>query len=337
MKYYIEKCLNKENLTVTEAAEALEKIMNGEATDAQIAGLLVALRAKGETTEEIVGFAKTMRARAVPVSVEDPHAIDMCGTGGDGTGTFNISTVASFVVAGAGVTVAKHGNRSVSSQCGSADVLTALGVNIDLDAERVSRIINEIGIGFLFAPKFHPAMKHVAKARTELGIRSIFNMLGPLTNPARVRKQVIGTYHPLVAQKLAHASSLLDALHVCVVHSTDGVDEITISNPTSVIEVKEGTIKEVYEVSPETFGFKRYPLRVLQTKGKEENVQVALRVLRNEPSPARDVVVANAAYGIYVSGKTQSVDEAISLAQESIASGRALEKLNQLINISKSV
>ncbi len=336
MKYYIEKCLNREHLTTAEAAEALDYIMSGKATDAQIAGLLIALRAKGETVSEIVGFATTMRQKAVSITIEDPTAIDMCGTGGDGSNTFNISTVASFVVAGAGVTVAKHGNRSVSSQCGSADLLSALGVNIDLEPQKVADAINKIGIGFLFAPKFHPAMKHAAKARTELGVKSIFNMLGPITNPAGVRRQLIGTFHPTVAEKIAHSLLPLGAKHACVVYSSDGVDEITLSNQTSIYEVKNATLEQVYEVNAKTFGLKEYPLKVLQTSGKEENVSIALSVLKNEASPARDVVVANATYGIYVSGKAESLQHAKQIAEESLESGRAMQKLKQLIEFSKT-
>ncbi|MCX7984295.1 MAG: anthranilate phosphoribosyltransferase [Bacteroidetes bacterium] len=337
MKYYIEKCLNNEHLTIEEASQALDTIMSGGATDAQIAGLLVALRAKGETVDEIIGFARTMREKAIKINIEDDNAVDLCGTGGDGTNTFNISTVASFVVAGAGITVAKHGNRSVSSQCGSADLLTALGVNIDIEPEKVRRAINTIGIGFLFAPKFHPAMKHASKARTDLGIKSIFNMLGPITNPASVQKQVIGTYSPTVAQKLAHALSSLGSEHACVLHSHDGADEITLSSTTSIFEVKRGTVAEVYNISADTFGVRNAPLRVLQTKSKEENISIALSVLRNEQSPARDVVIVNAAYGIYVSGKAKSIGEATMAAQESLQSGRALQKLQQLIDFTNAV
>lgn len=337
MKYFIEKCLNKEHLSTEEAAQALDTIMSGNATDAQIAGFLVALRAKGETPEEIIGFAQTMREKSVKIGIDDPDAIDMCGTGGDGAGTFNISTVASFVVAGAGVTVAKHGNRSVSSQCGSADLLAALGVKIDLEPEKVAEAVNAIGIGFLFAPKFHPAMKHAAKARTELGIKSIFNMLGPITNPGLVKKQVIGTYHPTVAQKLASAVTKLGAEHVCVLHSHDGTDEITLSNPTAVYEVKEGKFVGSYDVTAETFGLQRSPFHTLKTSTKEQNVAIALSVLRNEPSPARDVVIANAAYGIYVSGKVRTIAEATTAARESLESGKALQKLEQLITFTNAV
>ncbi|HOV99447.1 MAG TPA: anthranilate phosphoribosyltransferase [Bacteroidota bacterium] len=336
MKYFIEKCLNNEHLTTSEAADALDTIMSGNATDIQIAGLLIALRSKGETVDELVGFAKMMRSKAIPIAIEDPDAIDMCGTGGDGAGTFNISTVASFVVAGAGVTVAKHGNRAVSSHCGSADLLSSLGVKIDLEPEKVAESINKIGIGFLFAPKFHPAMKYAAKARTELGVKTIFNILGPITNPCGVKKQLIGTFNPEIAQKIAHALLPLGSDHACVVYNYDGVDEITLSNVTSVFEVKDGTREKVYKVSPETFGMRKQTLQHVKTSGKEENVKIAMSVLKNEPSSARDVVVANAAYGIYVSGKAKSVDNGIAMAQESLESGRAYQKLQQLIDFSNA-
>ena len=260
MKQYIEKCLNGAHLTADEASDALDLIMTGQATDVQIAGLLIALRAKGETAEELVGFARTMRAKAVRLQLNDPNAIDMCGTGGDGRGTFNISTVASFVVAGAGVTVAKHGNRSVSSRSGSADLLGALGVNIQIPPERVRDCVNHAGIGFLFAPLFHPAMKFVGKARGELGVRTIFNMLGPITNPAGVRRQLVGTFRKDVASMLACALGQLSTQRACVVHSDDGLDEVTVSGETAVFETGEdGTVRS-YVVSPGSFGLVSRPV-----------------------------------------------------------------------------
>ena len=270
MKYYIEKCLHGEHLTTEEASRALEIIMSGSATDVQIAGLLVALRAKGETIDEIVGFAQTMRSKSVRISVDDSAAIDMCGTGGDGSGTFNISTVASFVAAGAGITVAKHGNKSVSSRCGSADVLVELGVKIDLTPEKAAESINSIGIGFLFAPMFHPSMKFAGKARTELGIQTIFNILGPLTNPAGVGRQLIGTFNKRTAEKLAHASHSLGSHHVCVVYSREGVDEVILSGTTSVHEMRRENPVESYErtcrVIPPAFSCSRFSQRQRQRR-----------------------------------------------------------------------
>jgi anthranilate phosphoribosyltransferase len=331
MKQYIEKCLAGSDLAVEEASEALELIMTGGATDAQIAGLLIALRAKGESIEELVGFARTMRRRSVKVRLEDPDAIDMCGTGGDGLGTFNISTVASLVAAGAGVTVAKHGNRSVSSRSGSADLLAALGVNLQAVPERVQECVNVLGVGFLFAPLFHPAMRYASKPRTELGTRTIFNMIGPITNPAGVRKQLIGTYHSSVASTLAGALASLETGKACVVHSDDGMDEVTLSGSTRVYEVAGTGAVRRYAVSPADFGLECHSLAAIRGGTCEENAGIALRVLHGEHFPARDVVIANAAFGIYVSGRADGVREGAALAAESIDSGKAMQKLEQLV------
>jgi anthranilate phosphoribosyltransferase len=331
MKTHIEKCLAGEHLTVEEASSALSTIMTGQATDAQIAGLLIALRAKGETVDELVGFARTMREHGIKLHIEDPNAIDMCGTGGDGLGTFNISTVASFVVAGAGVTVAKHGNRSVSSQSGSADVLTALGVNVQCSAETVEACINRIGIGFMFAPLFHPAMKHAAKPRMELGVRSIFNMVGPLTNPAGVKRQLIGVYNPQVAPLLAGSLQKLGAEKACVVHSDDGLDEVTLSGGTIVHEVNGNEPLKEYRLQPKDFGFSLHSLESLRGGDKNDNAAITLEVLQGKKCPARDVVIANAALGIYIGGKTKTIIEGNQKAEDSIDSGKALEKLQQLI------
>jgi anthranilate phosphoribosyltransferase len=331
MKTYIEKCLAREHLTIDEASKALGIIMTGQATDSQIAGLLIALRAKGETVDELVGFARTMREHAVKIKIDDPDAIDMCGTGGDRLGTFNISTVASFVVAGAGITVAKHGNRSVSSQSGSADVLTTLGVNIQCPAETVQACINRIGIGFLFAPLFHPAMKYAAKPRMELGVRSIFNMVGPLTNPAGVKRQLIGVYNPEVPSIFAGALQKLGAERACVVHSDDGMDEVTLSGGTSVQEVNKNEQLRKYRLQPKDFGLPQHTLESLRGGDKNTNASIALEVLQGKKTPARDIVIANAALGIYIGGKTNTIIECKQKAEESIDSGKALDKLQQLI------
>lgn len=333
MKKQIEKCLAGSDLTIEESSSALEMILSGQATDAQIGGLLVALRAKGETVDELVGFAQILRDKGIRMNIEDPDAIDMCGTGGDGLGTFNISTVASFVVAGAGVTVAKHGNRSVTSRSGSADVLTALGVNVHCSPETVQECINRTGIGFLFAPLFHPAMKHVAKQRVEIGVRSIFNMLGPLINPAGVRRQLIGAYHPVAMRLLAGALRELGAVKACIVHSDDGMDEVTLSGSTAILEVKGKGEINAYKVEPKDFGLKQSALDSIQGGDKEVNAAIAVSILNGEASPARDVVLANAAMGMYVAGKAKSLPEGKDMAEESIDSGRAMEKLNQLINL----
>ncbi len=331
MKNFIEKCLTKENLTVEEASNALNLIMTGQATDSQIAGLLIALRAKGEFVDELVGFAKTMREHSIKISIADPNAIDLCGTGGDSTNTFNISTVATFIVAGAGITVAKHGNRSVSSQSGSADVLSALGVNIQCSPETTQACINRIGIGFLFAPLFHPAMKYAAKPRQELGVRSIFNMIGPLTNPAGVKRQLIGVFQKDAAKKIAGALQKLGTEKACVVHSNDGLDEVSLADLTHVLEViKNEQIKE-YHLTPEDFRFTSYSKESIQGGDKNRNAEIALDILKENKSSARDIAVANAALGIYVAGKAANLVEGKLIAEESIDSGRAYEKLQQLI------
>jgi anthranilate phosphoribosyltransferase len=330
MKYYIEKCLRREDLTVEEASEAMQTIMDGAATEAQVAGMIVALRAKGETVDEIVGFARTMRKNGGRIIVQDPNAIDLCGTGGDGSNTFNISTVASFVAAGAGVTIVKHGNRSVSSTCGSADLLATLGVKLDVSIPRVEQCVNEIGIGFLFAPLFHPAMKYAAKPRVELGIKSIFNMLGPITNPGNVKKQVIGVYDLAVAEKIAEAVRQLGSVHVCVLCNEERVDEVLLSAPTVVYEMKYGEEMRQYRVDAETFGLPSSSLADVKTTSKEQNAEITLQVLGGIDSPASHTVVANAAMGIYVAGKASNLKDAVTLAQESIASGSALRKLQLL-------
>ncbi|RPI06103.1 MAG: anthranilate phosphoribosyltransferase [Ignavibacteriae bacterium] len=331
MKTHIEKCLSGEHLTIGEASSVMDTIMTGQATDSQIAGLMVALRAKGETIDELVGFARTMREHAVKMTIHDPDAIDMCGTGGDGLGTFNISTVASFVAAGAGVTVAKHGNRSVSSLSGSADVLTALGVNVQCTAETVQACIDRIGIGFLFAPLYHPAMKYAAKPRAELGVRSIFNMVGPLTNPAGVKRQLVGVYHSGVAHLFSGALQKLDVEKACIVYSDDGMDEVTLSGGTVVHEVNKNSPLREYHVRPEDFGFSTISLESLHGGDKNANAGIALNILKGESSPARNVVIANAALGIYVAGKAKTILEGTQKAVESIDSGKALEKLQKLI------
>ncbi|HEY6952526.1 MAG TPA: anthranilate phosphoribosyltransferase, partial [Bacteroidota bacterium] len=259
-----------------------------------------------------------------------------CGTGGDSLGTFNISTIAAFVVAGAGVTVAKHGNRSVSSKSGSADLLMALGVNVQCAPPRVQDCINSVGIGFLFAPMFHPAMKFVGKTRAELGIRTIFNMLGPITNPAGVRKQLIGTYQATVAPKLAQAIERLSTDKTCVVHSKDGLDEVALSGDTTVYEVEQQRPPRQYEVNPSFFNLPTQPLSALKGGSPAENATIAQHVLGRNPGPARDVVLANAAFGIYVAGKARTLHEGSAMAAEAIDSGRAMEKLRRMVEFTNA-
>jgi anthranilate phosphoribosyltransferase len=331
LKPYIEKVLERQHLTSDEAAEALELIMTDQGTDTQIAALLVALRAKGETIEELVGFARTMRRNAVRIHVEDECAIDMCGTGGDGLGTFNISTISAIVAAGAGATVAKHGNRSVSSRSGSADVLAALGVNVQLAPEHVGECVNTVGIGFLFAPLFHPAMKYAAKTRTELGIRTIFNMLGPITNPAGVRRQVIGTYHPSVAVRLAGALRTMDSGRAYVIHSADGMDEVGLSGLTHVQEVAGDAPVREYALSAGSFGLDRQAPDGVKGGDAVQNAEITRRILEGNREPGRDVVIANAALGVYVAGKAGDLKEASLMAAEAIDSGRAKQALHRLV------
>ncbi len=329
MKHYIEKCLAGEDLTADESAKALDLIMTGEATDAQIAGLLVALRAKGESVTELVGFARTMLQKAIPISVNDPDAMDIVGTGGDCTGTFNISTVVSFVVAGTGVTVAKHGNRSVSSKCGSADVLQALGVNTQLASQRVEDCINTVGIGFIFAPVFHPAMKYAAKTRSELGIRSIFNMLGPLTNPARVKRHLIGAFSKPVAEKIASALRELGTTRVAVVHNEEGMDEVGLGKVTAAFSVESGQIL-TRNIHPHEFDLPESPLSAILGGTPERNAEIAVSILQGERGPKRDVVLANASLALGIAGKSSGLKEGVLIAAESIDSGRASKVLDSL-------
>lgn len=330
MKAYIQKITEGQHLTRDEAAAAMRIIMEGGATDAQIAAFLIALRLKDEQPEELLGFVEVMREKSVKVMLDDSHAIDMCGTGGDGSGTFNISTVASFVVAGTGVTVAKHGNRSISSSCGSADVLKALGINIELEPQNVQACINTVGIGFLFAPLFHPAMKYAAKPRSELGVKTCFNMLGPMTNPANVQRQLVGAFNQQVAKKIATVFHQLKAERIFVVCSHDGVDEISLHSPTSVHELNRENIPQEYDLIPESFHLSPIERSALQGGSADVNASIAMAILQGKPGPHRNVVLANAAVGLLAAGKASSIEEGVALAAESIDSKSALRKLQQL-------
>lgn len=332
----IQAVVEGKELTIEQASAAMDAIMTGQATGSQIGALLTALRMRGETVGEIAGFASTMRRHAlqVPLPSDDTPVVDTCGTGGDGAGTFNVSTTAAFVIAGAGVRVAKHGNRSITSRCGSADLLEGLGVRIDLTPEQVATCIEAAGIGFMFAPSFHPGFKHAGPTRREIGIRTIFNVLGPLTNPAGVRRQIIGVGHPAIARKLAEAQALLDADHVLVVHS-EGTDEIGIAGTTTITEFdrRVGEVR-TYEVGPETFGLERAPLERICGGTVEQNVAITRAVLGGEPGPYRDVTVLNAGAGLYVANAASSIEEGIAMAAESIDSGRALAALQNLVTVS---
>jgi len=331
MKEYLRKVSERKHLTREEAADAMRQIMEGQATPAQIAALLIGLKMKGEQTEELLGFVEVMREKSVRVRVEDPDAIDLCGTGGDGQGTFNVSTAASFVVAGAGVTVAKHGNRSVSSQCGSADVLKALGIRIEIDVSTAERCINDLGIGFLFAPAFHPAMKHAAQPRAELGTKTCFNLLGPMTNPAGVRRQLVGAFSRTAAGRMADVFDRLGALSVFVVSSHDGLDEISLHAPTSVIEVHEDRPQKEYEINADTFQLNSTPTVKILGGDASKNASIILEILNGSKIPHREYVVANAAFGLLASSRAKSIEEGVHLAQESIDSGKARKKLRELV------
>jgi anthranilate phosphoribosyltransferase len=317
------------DLSRDQAFGAAMDIMDGRATTAQIGGLLTGLRMKGEAVEEISGFVMAMRKMVTPVPVRAVDMVDTCGTGGDGKGTFNISTVAALVAAGAGCKVAKHGNRSVSSRCGSADLLERLGVNIEVSVVNAAACVEEVGIGFLFAPSFHPAMKHAVGPRKELGIRTIFNILGPLTNPARARRQLLGVYDKKLVRPVAQVLLNLDCERALVVHGADGLDEITVTGHTYVAEVRDGELRE-YTLCPDDFGLDRHDAAELRADGGEENALFARAILDNEGGARQDIVVLNAAAAIYVAGRARSIGEGITQARAAIASGRAREKLTRL-------
>ena len=334
IKEAIQTLVAGHSLTTDEAASVMEEIMQGEATPAQFGAFVTALRLKGETVEEIVGLAKTMRAKVIPVSIPEP-VVDTCGTGGDGSRTFNISTTAAFVAAGVGLRVAKHGNRAMSSQCGSADVLETLGVRIDLNAEQVKRCLQEVGIGFMFAPVFHPAMKYAAAPRREIGIRTIFNILGPLTNPAGATAQLLGVADEAMVEKLAMALQSMGCHHVMVVHGEDGLDEITVTGKTQVCEVKDGNIHS-YSLSPEDVGLLPASLDSLIGGTVEENAALLRSILAGTSGHPKDAVLINAAAVLLVGDRVTTLAEGIELARESIDNGQALAKLEKLIEFSQS-
>jgi len=325
----IKTVIDNHHLTMDEAEQAMDMIMSGEATPAQIAAFITALRMKGETVDEISGFAKTMRNKASRIVLESADVVDTCGTGGDQLDTFNISTTAAFVVAGAGVTVAKHGNRSVSSKSGSADVLEALGIKIDLTPEQVKRCIEEVGIGFIFAPNFHLAMKHAIGPRREIGVRTVFNILGPLTNPAGATAQLLGVYDPKLTETMAMVLGNLGARHALVVHGHDGLDELSNTGESIISELKDGTVK-TYTIIPEQCGMKRAAIEDLRGGTAEDNAKITVDILKGRKCPKRDVVILNAAAALIAAGKAESFDDGVKLARESIDSGKAMEKLEAL-------
>lgn len=332
---YIRKVVAGQSLTEVEAAKAMEAIMEGQATPAQIGAFLTALRLKGETVDEITGFARTMRRLAVPLKVRRQVLVDTCGTGGDGSHTFNISTAAAFVVAGAGVPVAKHGNRSVSSCAGSADVLEALGVRVDLPPAGVEECLEKVGMGFLFAPSFHKAMKHAAGPRREIGIRTVFNLLGPLTNPAGAPYQLVGVYGPELTETVASVLGRLGCRRAFVVHGSDGLDEITITGPTKITRLEEGSL-ETFFFDPAEIGIGPVAPEELLGGTAADNAEIIRGVLEGRPGPARDVVVVNAAFALMAAGVASSVREGMALAARSIDTGAAHGKLAALIRFTES-
>lgn len=326
----IRKVVEKQDLSQDEARQTMEEIMDGEATSAQIASLITALRMKGETVDEITGFAETMRAFAIKVEPKAKDVVDTCGTGGDRSNTFNISTTTAFVVAGAGVPVAKHGNRSVSSQCGSADVLEALGVKLDIEPDKVAACIDEVGIGFLFAPLLHSAMGHAMPPRREIGIRTVFNILGPLTNPACASTQVLGVYDPGLRETIAQVLGKLGVKRALVVHGAGGLDELSLAGESFVSELKDGTVNS-YSVKPEDFGLPEAGLEHLKGGTKEDNASILLSVLSGAKGPRRDVVLLNAAAALVAAGKVDDLNQGVNMAAQSIDSGAAKAKLEALI------
>jgi anthranilate phosphoribosyltransferase len=337
IKNILEKIIGSEDLSQTQASEVCELIINGEISSVQAGALLTALRIKGETVSEIMGFIDTMESHMISVAINDANAIDMCGTGGDNSNTFNVSTTASLIVASGGVSVAKHGNRSISSKCGSADLLEALGVQISLDPNAVKKCIDEIGIGFFFAPLYHPAMKNIAPVRKSLEIRTIFNILGPLLNPAGVKRQLIGIFNPKTAKKIASVLSARNYKKACTVHSLDGFDEISPFSPTKIFEISshmDGQIE--YSFTPK-FTHDQSGLNQITGKSCEENVSITKNVLEGKTGPARDMSVLNAAFGFYIGEKVSTVEEGISLAENQIDSGAVGQKLNEFQQMSNDL
>lgn len=333
LKAVLNQVVGGESLSRQEAHESMQTIMSGNASEAQIGGLLTALRIKGETSDEITGFAESMRSHTVKVSCSQTGLLDTCGTGGDRKGTFNISTAVAFVVAGAGVAVAKHGNHGVSSSCGSADVLKALGIRIDLPAQNVAAIIEEAQIGFLYAPTFHPAMKYAGKPRRELGFRTVFNVLGPLTNPLSAERQLMGVYDRSLTCKLAEVLLQLKTRRAMVVHGLDGLDEISTSAPTQVSEVVDGQIRS-YMIDPADYGLPTASLDAISGGTPEENADIIKNILQGARGARRDLVLLNAAAALVVAGKAEDIKEGLKIAAESIDSGAALAKLDRMRELS---
>ena len=333
IKEAIDIVVKGNSLNMEQASQVMNEIMEGQATPAQFGAFVTALRLKGETVHEIAGMAKVMREKAVPVKVKGP-LVDTCGTGGDGTKTFNISTTAAFVVASTGVKVAKHGNRGMSSGCGSADVLDSLGVKYDIDAAGVERCLNEVGIGFMFAPRFHPAMKYAVNPRREIGIRTVFNILGPMTNPARAQSQLLGVFDDNLALKMAEVLGMLGCGHALVVHGEDGMDEITLGGKTTVCELKRGIVSR-YHIDPDDFGFKRTGIDKLRGGSPKENSDILRCVLHGEKGAYRDITLLNAAAALVAADIARDLKEGVKLASEGIDSYAAMKKLDALRELTR--
>jgi anthranilate phosphoribosyltransferase len=336
MQTAIRTVIERRHLTIGEMTEVMRTIMGGQATPAQIGGFLIALQMKGETVEEIAAAAQVMRELAIRVQVHSPHLLDTCGTGGDAAGTFNISTASALVAAAAGAKVAKHGNRSVSGKTGSADVLEAAGVRLELTPEQIGACIETVGVGFLFAPLHHGAMKHAIGPRREMGVRTIFNLLGPLTNPAAAPNQIMGVFSAVWVEPLAQVLQRLGSRHVMVVHSEDGLDEISSGAPTRVAELKQGAVR-TYTLTPEDFDLQRSPLDTLQVAGVEQSLAKIREVLAGRPGPAGDIVALNAGAGIYTAGLADTLPEGVQKAQAILAEGAAVHVLEQLVSFSRRV
>ncbi len=332
----LEKLLQRQDLTPEEMRETMQFFMSGEANDAQIAGFLCALRAKGETIDEITAAAEVLRELATPIEITGDHVIDTCGTGGDGANTFNISTTSAFVVAAAGGQVAKHGNRSVSSCCGSADVLELAGVNLNLSPEHVAQCVTHLGIGFLFAPNYHSAMQHTRNVRKNLGVRTLFNLLGTLANPAKVKNQLIGVFDKKWVEPLAHVFKKLGSQHVLVVSAEDGLDEISISCATHVAELKNGEIF-CYTITPEQFNLPRATLETIAINNPEDSLTMLKSVLNNETGAATDIVLLNAGAAIYAADLADSLAAGIAKAEEVIANGAAAEKFEHFVSYTQTL
>ncbi|NLO80042.1 MAG: anthranilate phosphoribosyltransferase [Xanthomonadaceae bacterium] len=332
----LRRITERQNLSQDEMAAVMRAIMTGECTPAQIGGFLVGLRMKGETVDEITAAARVMRELATGIKVDTKHLVDTCGTGGDARGTFNVSTASAFVVAAAGGKVAKHGNRSVSSKSGSADLLEAAGARLELSPRQVERCIEEVGVGFLFAPLFHSAMRHAVAPRREMAVRTIFNILGPLTNPAGAPHQLLGVYGREWLRPVAEVLRELGSRHVLVVHAQDGLDEISIAAPTWVAELVDGDIRE-YTISPEQFGIARTALEAIHAKDANESLALIRRAFAGEPGPAKDMIILNAGAAIYAADLTDTLEAGLERAREMLESGAAARKLEQFVTFTQEV